>query len=485
MGRLDIRLDKQHLGDDLKLGIVANVLQIKDLEGNFPNEPFEQEVVIPAGTTLHREVAVPAGTYRIKARLPSGEVISQTGVVPEDAANVQVVFEPGRSPHEWLSWQRLAGNVPSKQQYEKFLADLAERMSKAVEQSKGVKIQVGPTAIGWAAGKLRQFHLQVNEYFERMPTLNEPAGAAMESDSALQPKAAVPAEFELVQASPLEGATLWKGLSSLAAWTEWRRSASPHAGYSFVRDDDRELTLWRVHQSDRGKSVLQTATGVLPLRCLAAMRRGDGLDIAPLPVPWPLDPNEAPATIEILREAGASVGGKTTVVVQDSRLGGLLMYLGSGRIGKAATVLAEADQEGLISLLLGKQENPIAACAAAYVAIASMAIDDHVRWDSVLERLAQFEWLPDGAIVRAAYFLKIASTRAHLEEARTSLKDAYQRGVPFFLVGVQHLRQGLYSFSEKDPDARQMYEAVTKIALQVDPDQAFTLIHVAPTVDKL
>jgi hypothetical protein len=59
MGRLDIRLDKQNLGHELELGIVADVLQIRNLQGNFPDDPFEQEVVIPAGVTSHREVEVP------------------------------------------------------------------------------------------------------------------------------------------------------------------------------------------------------------------------------------------------------------------------------------------------------------------------------------------------------------------------------------------------------------------------------------------
>jgi hypothetical protein len=482
MGRLDIRLDKHHLGQDLELAIVADVLQIKNQHGNFPDDPFEQEVVIPAGLTSHREVEVPAGTYRTRARLPSGEVMSRTDVVLDDEAKVPVVFETGRSPHEWLSWQRLAGNVPSQQEYEKFLTDMAKRISDAVEQRKGVKIEVRPATIGWAAGKLRQLHLWVSD---RFPTLGPPANPASdsiatESDPA-PPVVPAPVEFELIQASPADGAALWKALSSQAEWNDWRRTAIAHGGYSFHRDDDRGLTLWRVSQDNRDKSFVRTATGDVPLRCLAALRRGDGLDIALLPVPWPLDPNDVPVKIEILREAGAATSGRTTVVVQDPRLGGLLMYLGSGRIGKAAAVLVEANKQGMIDVLLEeKQENPIAACAAAYVAIASMAIDNRVRWNHVLDRLARFEWLPDGAIIKAAYYLKIATTKADLDEARNSLKVAYARGLPFFTVGLQHLQQGLYSFSEKDAEAKQMHEAVTKVALRIDPDQAFTLIQLTP-----
>ncbi|UWU76625.1 hypothetical protein N2603_43355 [Bradyrhizobium huanghuaihaiense] len=475
MGRLDIRLDKKNLGTDLELGVVADVLQIKDFQGKFPEAPFEQEVVIPAGATGFRRVDVPPGTYRIEARLPSGEVMSKTQEVSDNAAEVPVVFEPAASPHEWLSWQRLAGNVPSEKEYEEFLKDIAGKISKAAK-SKDVRIDISPTVIGWAAGHLRQLHVRVKALLEGASAAPAAGDDPAEANATAEPTTA---DFELLQANPSDGTALWSTLRSHAAWTEWRKSASPYPGCSFVRKDDRALSLWQVTQSDYQKSIVGTPRGALPLRCLAAMRRGDGVDVILLPIPWAFepDPDKTPVTIEVLREAGASAAGRTTVVVQDPSLGGLLMYLNSNKIGSASTVLAEASQTGLINSLLADKRNPLAACAAGYVAIAGLADSNREQWTQWLGLLSQFAWLPDGNVIQAAYLLKTARSKSELDEALTSLKKAYGKGIPFFIAGVQHLQQGLYSFSEKDAEARQMYESVTNVALKVDANQVFTLLR--------
>ena len=45
----------------------------------MPDDTLEQEVVIPAGMQLSKQVEVPVGTYLIEARLPSGEVFARDG----------------------------------------------------------------------------------------------------------------------------------------------------------------------------------------------------------------------------------------------------------------------------------------------------------------------------------------------------------------------------------------------------------------------
>jgi hypothetical protein len=482
MGRLDIRLEKNNLGDDVEFGVVADVLQVRDVKGKFPQAPFEQEVVIPAGQTLRREVPVPPGTYRIEARLPSGEVMSEVREVPDDdTAEVAVVFKPERSPHEWLSWQRLAGNVPSEKDYEEFLTRLARQISAAAARRDGTRIDVSPTVIGWAARELHKLQLRVMSMFRKAGSANIEAtanGSPPASDAAPTAAPAEPADFELVGGKPADS-SIWESLSSIAAWSAWRRSATAYAGCSLEREDDREITLWRITQLDGAIGMIDTPAGQAPMRCLAISRRGQGVDVMFLPVPWPLNPAQARPQIEILREAGPSNSGRTTVVVRDTRLGGLLMYLNSSKIGKAATVLAAADQAGLIdSLLVEGHENPIAACSAAYVAIAGLKSPDADRWHRWFDRLQQYPWLPDGAVIKATYLLKTARSNTDLALALASLKAAYGAGVPFFVAGVQHLQQGLYAFSETDTEAAQMHKAIADVALRVDPDQVFTLVNV-------
>jgi hypothetical protein len=136
MARLDLRLDKQSLGADLRFGVVARVCQIKDANGKLPDDPQEREVVIPAGAQTTRTVdGLPLGTYRIEARLPSGLVLRKTRQVTDDQQAEPVVFVAGRSPHEWLSLQRLAGNVPPVTEYEGWINTRTEQARMALSES--------------------------------------------------------------------------------------------------------------------------------------------------------------------------------------------------------------------------------------------------------------------------------------------------------------------------------------------------------------
>lgn len=479
MGRLELRLDKHALGGDLNLAVVASVRQIKDASGEFPADPLVQEIVIPAGRYLRREVEVPAGTYRIEARLPSGEVLHQTRKVTNEADSVDVIFELGHSPHEWLTWQRLAGNVPSQMKYEEWLKKLGKRLAEAAAKETAVSIDVDPEAIKRTATFLRGLHLRVKPFLDALARVFTREIEEPSADEAT-PALTEPPEFELVQASPIGSDSLWDALASMPAWNAWRKSAGAHAECSFSRQDDRELTLWHIDQTHRERCIMAGPKGPMPRRCWAISRRGGGVDVITLPVPWPLTPEFPPASIEILREAGTSTAGRTTVTVCDSNLSGMLFYLGSGKLGEAGAVLAEAQRSDLVERLISdKERNPLAACAVAYVGLAIMSVSDQPRWGPWLENVKNwFEWLPDGAVVYAAYRIKTAKNRADLDAALAALKEAYRRGIPFYAAGIQHLTQGLYTFSAKDKDANAMHKKVRQIALCIDANQAFSVITV-------
>src|SRR5436305_119416 len=76
--------------------------------------PQVHVVVIPAGAYAYQSVDLEPGTYLIDAVLPSGDIDSQTFAVGESRDPVQVWLRGGYSPHEWLSWQHLMGNVALK-----------------------------------------------------------------------------------------------------------------------------------------------------------------------------------------------------------------------------------------------------------------------------------------------------------------------------------------------------------------------------------
>ncbi|KQZ91769.1 hypothetical protein G6M12_24640 [Agrobacterium tumefaciens] len=95
-------------------GAVVTVRQVADDRGSYPDEPFETAVLTEGiGGT---DVVVPAGRYRLEARFPDGRTIRENRNVANDKREL-VRFESLRSPHEWLVWQTLSGNVPQFEQY--------------------------------------------------------------------------------------------------------------------------------------------------------------------------------------------------------------------------------------------------------------------------------------------------------------------------------------------------------------------------------
>lgn len=491
MGHLELRFDKQQPGIDVDLGVVARVRQIRDAEGRFPADPEDREVVIPAGAHARRRLDdIPAGTYRIEAQLPSGEVLRQTLEVTDDPHPAEAIFKD-HDPQDWLSWQRFAGNVPSQKEFEGWMTNLAENIVRAAKakQDAARQIQIDEAVVRGFTTKLRNLRLKIMPGLKWLGKIVAKAGGSIltnysggGADWAPVPSGSLPApqvdaesaEFELVQADPRAPGLLWEAVTSLPAWTAWRENALRYDGCRASKKVDRSLTLWQIEQ------VASCSVAGLPVRCLAVMRRGDGVDVITLPIPWPLDSNEPPARLEILREAGISEIGRTTVTVRDERVGSLIVYLNNGQMSNAATMLAEAKRTGLVeSLISEKFRNPLAACAAAYVGLATLSGDEKPDWGLWLQNLKiGFKWLPDGAIVHAAYLIRTAKTRDDLDSALGSLKDAYRRGIPFYTAGLRHLMNGLYTFSTRDDEAKVMYERVSTVASRVDPNQAFNQITI-------
>jgi hypothetical protein len=230
----------------------------------------------------------------------------------------------------------------------------------------------------------------------------------------------------------------------------------------------------------QNRTADQDAREYMPPRSFAVSRRGDGVDVISLPVPWPLTTNLQPVSLEVLREGGPGPIGRTTLTVSDPQVGGLLLYLNNAKIADASAILSAAQGDGLVeNLIAEKLKNPLAACAAAYVGLATFSGKDAPRWGPWLQNLNDwFPWLPDGAIVSAAYRVKTARTTQDLDAASGAFASAYRRGIPYYAAGIQQLLQGLYLFRSKSTEIDAMYRKVSNIALRGDAGQTFTVVSV-------
>ena len=482
MASLNLRLEKKYLDADVNLGVVARVQQTAG-PGSATAETLE--VVIPAGRYNSKRVEVPVGTYQIEARLPSGEVLRERREVGANE-NVDVVFQAGQSPHEWLSLQRLAGNVPSQQEFEGWLNNLATRAGEAAKRKNllpSKSIHVDPEVLGTTATFLRGAHLRLQPAMASVASAASNisewfSGAAAAAEQQLKSEADATPEFRLVDSDPARGEAHWDALATLSAWKAFEGGAQTSGRCSPDPPIDAgPITLWRIKQQPPPEQASRT---YVPSRSFALSRRGVGVDVISLPVPWPLNTNFPPVPVEVLREAGIGTTGRTTLTVCDPQIGGLLLYLKNAKIGAASTVLAAAAEQGLIEELIEeKLRNPLAACAAAYVGLATLSGAEPPRWAPWLANVSNwFPWVPDGAIVHGAYLMKTATTQEDLDLASAAFVDAYRRGLPFYTAGVQQLMQGLYMFAGKSPEIAAMHKKVSAVALRVDAEQTFTVVTV-------
>ena len=173
---------------------------------------------------------------------------------------------------------------------------------------------------------------------------------------------------------------------------------------------------------------------------------------------------------------------RTTAVVHDPVLGGLLSYLQGGNLAPSRALIRRLAEQNIIEACTRKESpNPLAACAAVYAGLATLEADERPSWLGRLSNLANsFPWLPDGAVVLAMQKLLFAAAlEADNAEFRNILKTAFDRGVPYYTLGVMRLRDGL-AMLPKDPEAKAMHAAVCSLSRRLDPVQVFTTLRYRP-----
>jgi hypothetical protein len=65
------------------------------------------------------------------------------------------------------------------------------------------------------------------------------------------------------------------------------------------------------------------------------------------------------------------------------------------------------------------------------------------------------------------------------DQAKASLFDAFERGIPYYSAGVAWLLDGLTLFAGEDPEAEERMKLVHKVAQRLDVSQAFTVIRLS------
>ncbi|MFD9410601.1 hypothetical protein ACFWBN_26780 [Streptomyces sp. NPDC059989] len=418
---LAVRLLISSTGESTDSVIVGDILSA-DLTGDSL-----RDILIPCGSAPSpRTYPVVPGRYLVSATLPSGLVLTENALA-EEGKETAVDFVMTDSPYETHSWQYLMGNIePGAVYHSPAEAPLAESVASrsmvapaAAPDDAAPEAPVDLTALATWIGDATP----ANCAFASMLALGDGPPEAPVAE-----KLAAPGKPRVLSAPDVPG-----------------DAVTPL--YRFGPDGP-------VGAPDEPPGARQ----FLVIEAAGSVR------LVTLPLPW------GTSEVEVLVNLRQSpTGSAVSVAVRDPEVGAGLAYMAQGALDMAARLFTDVG-----SMLHSKFQNPLAAAAGAYVLIGTDHTQGETYWDPWLETLADsFPWIPDGAILRSVRLLRRASPDR--EGARKGLIEAFDRGIPFYTLGLVWLVEGLSAFPD-DPECVERLDQARRLSWLADMREPFLIL---------
>ena len=442
MTSLALRLEKHFV--TTSMGAVATLQRIADEGGAAVRHGRRLDLIIPANAdgSAH-EVAVDPGRWLVEATLPSGEVITEE-VEVESGQDVRMTLHAAEhSPHEWLGWQHLVGNVEGDRTLRKLRARAQEMMERATK------------AVGARLDDSRLIdRLEDSRLVERLGDL----GADL-------------AERLIKRIADPPAVHLCEHQSSLRGAEAWTRILDPDPALAIAcspAQEDRDAATWIYR--------LTGPTRVDQRQFAHIAWLGERFAVS-LPLPWPaLSGDELQPVQMMVRRSPHDGRVQIGTIVEDPDFGTMAGLMTASTLPQAAIAARQAH-----GLLFGKMMRPLAAAAGGYVLLAAGAGGDE-DWHGWIDNLDHlFPSIPDGAILKASLRLRFPRDKGAPAQARAALLDAFERGIPYYSAGVSWLLDGLTTFAD-DPEVEEKMKMVQRVAWRIDLSQAFTVIRIGDKV---
>lgn len=379
-----------------------------------------RDIVLHCGSTARPTTYdVQPGRYIVTATMPSGLQLAEE-VAVGDGENVEVELHAWGSPYESHTWQFLLGNVEPGSTYH-------DKSSVPPPRSKGSRTLAVPSPD--SAAKVTWIPDSTDESWS-VEWLN--AAATPDGRDGKRLAKLIADRAPLV---PLPVQAPADGISQL---------------YRFEHDGP-----------VGGPAVIPGA------RQFLLVEMGSDLHLATLPSSW------RAAQVEVLVNLRQSpTGSAVAVTVRDPQVGAGLGYMAGGELTKAATLFTDAE-----GMLYGKMQNPLAAAAGGYVMVGTDLTNEPAHWDRWLDNLYRwFGWMSDGAVLWGVRRLRTARTEDDIEQARRSLVEAYDRGIPFYTLGLSWLVDALAEFPNDDDCVRRWRE-LRRLCWRVDMREPFVIVR--------
>ncbi|NWF28707.1 hypothetical protein HW130_20990 [Streptomyces sp. PKU-EA00015] len=417
---LAVRLFLSSAGESNDAVIVGDIYSA-DLTGDT-----RRNILIPCGDSPKpTSYPVTPGRYLVSATLPSGLVLTENAVAVE-GEETPVDFVMTDSPYETHSWQYLMGNIePSRVYHSPGRIPLAESIAS--------RSMVAPLA--------------EPDGFVPETAVDLTALATWIGDSA-------PTTWSFASMLALAGSGSVPPVAQRIARGEPRVLPAPDVSVDAV------TPLYRFGPNG------PVAAPDVPVgeRQFLVVEAAGSVRLVTLPLPW------GNREIEVLVNLRQSpTGSAVAVTVRDPAVGAGLAYMSQGALDTAAQLFT--DVEGMLH---SKFRNPLGAAAGAYVLVGTDHSAGETHWDPWLERLAEgFPWLSDGAILRAVRLLRRASPET--QQARDGLIEAFDRGIPFYTLGLAWLIDGLSAFPD-DPECVRRLDEARRLSWLADIREPFLIL---------
>lgn len=481
--QLSIAIDQPATRSLTRHGLVVQVRQVADGTGAYPDDPFEDALILRG--ELETLLSVPEGRYRLDMRLPNGRVVRETRNLIEGERKA-VRFEVETSAHEWLDWQTVTGNVPGARVYEALRRSYEEAADSIFKSERPTRVPGQIVALP-----------------DRIPDFWTPPGPAAGGTEISQTNLSVRLPGDIFWSNgrnlnfgPLRSPPkIYEGNATMRSLTNLQRPAYDEAP-SINEDSDELVSLWTVrfpraetlphieHPARRSSTDRPKPAR----RSIAVLKSSDATHVAFLPRIWSV--YDQPVEIQLLYDESIANNRSLRVSLVDAERSALLGYLGSSQMTEAAIAFGSHRLgEDILTEMKYKRRNPLAAAAAAYVGLGfEVGSEQRDNWSPWLKNLMNwFPAIPDGAILYARDRIDRAKTKDDLRLALRALIRAHRRGPPYFSVGVRHLLACLDYFAS-DPEQYGVragtFEAIRRqaasFALLTDPSQAFTVLTLRP-----
>ncbi|MFE6063072.1 hypothetical protein [Streptomyces sp. NPDC056431] len=385
-----------------------------------------RNILIPCGRSPEpSSYPVDPGRYIVSATLPSGMVLTKDAEAVE-GRSAPVEFDMTDSPYGTHAWQYLMGNIEPERVYH-------GATEVPLPESVASRSMIAP-AIG-ADG------------FPTESVVDVSALATWVGDS-------LPAGWSYASILALEQDPARPSVAPLIARSDPRPLPAP-AG----RGDD-VTPLYRFGPD--GPAL--APGGPVGERQFLVVEAAGAVRLVTLPLPW------GDSDVEVLVNLRQSpTGSAVAVAVRDPRLGAGLAYMAQGALDTAAQLFTDVERT-----LHSDPANPLAATAGSYVLLGTDHRTDETYWDPWLRLLAdRYPWLSDGAILRAVRQLRRPG--ADRQEARNGLIDAFDRGIPFYTLGLTWLADGLAAFPD-DPECASRLDQVRRLSWLADMREPFLIL---------